>query len=59
MKATKKQMREEIAALRSIGAQMSNLCFNLAQGNKTLEPHDREIMDALRQQWDLIPRSEK
>jgi hypothetical protein len=57
-KVTKDQLRQEIAELRYVGAQMSNICFNLAQGQKLLLPSDREAMDYLRRSWDAIKRSE-
>lgn len=35
-----------------VGAQMSNLCFNLAQPSRSLRDHDREVMKELQQEWD-------
>ena len=57
--ATKAQLRAEIAELRSVGSQMSNLCFNLSQANWQLEPHDRVLMGELYRKWDQIKRMEK
>lgn len=57
--ATKGQLRQEIARLRSIGAQMSNVCFNWSQNKKVLDKSDRELMSNLRIQWDGIERGEK
>lgn len=54
MKQPKKQeLRQEICELRHVGQQMSNVCFNLAQGTKDI---NRELMDQLRKQWDAIQR---
>lgn len=54
--ATKEKLREEICELRHVGVQMSNVCFNLAQGQVNI---NRELLDQLRRQWDAIKRSEK
>jgi hypothetical protein len=60
MKATKQQLREEIKALRFIGGQMSNICFNCSQGGASeLTTANKQIMSELRVKWDAIQRSEK
>lgn len=51
-------LRQEIAELRTVGAQMSNVCFNLQQ-RQTSDPHERQLMRSLRQEWDRIERAEK
>lgn len=65
MTATKQQLREEIAALRLIGSQMANLCFNLGQnarygdfGRMVSGPHLADMYN-LSQQWDAIKKSEQ
>lgn len=54
-RTTKQQLRQEISQLRFIGQQMSNVCFNLAQGATDI---NRELMDQLRREWDAIARAE-
>ncbi len=62
--ATKAELRAEIAELRNIGAQMSNVFFNLAQGTRhtdlgrMVSGADLESMGNLRVQWDAIQRRE-
>jgi len=60
MKATAKQLREEVAALRSVGSLMSNVCFNISQGAGRLADTERqrEMLAELARQWDAIKRSE-
>ena len=41
----------QVARLRTVGGQMSNLCFNLAQSRQIPAEH-RKTMDELRRQWD-------
>lgn len=55
--------REELEAIRRIGAQMANLCYNLfgragLNGERHLTARHLEVMRDLRQEWDAIPRSE-
>jgi hypothetical protein len=63
-RATKAQLREEIAELRHVGAQMANVCFNLGQANATIRklgPECQRAADAmweLRREWDAIKRRE-
>jgi hypothetical protein len=59
MTASKEALRKEATDRRSIGSQMSNLCYNLSQGQKQLTDHDRETMARLVREWDAIPRAEK
>lgn len=65
MKATKAELRQEIAKLRHIGRQMSNVMFNLAQQVIPDYPadkravHQREIFKGLYKQWDEIKRAER
>jgi hypothetical protein len=41
------------AATKSVGSQLSNVAFNLAQRvGQPLTTHDAEILDKLRRQWD-------
>lgn len=56
MKATKKELREEIHGLRSVGGSMSNVCFNLGQDSGPI--HDREMLAMLAKSWDAIKRAE-
>ena len=61
----KQELREEIAELRFVGAQMSNVCFNLAQRAKSnddnvhLTAWEARSFDELRLKWDAIKRREK
>lgn len=55
-------MTEELQRLISIGAQMSNLCFNLSQ--RAWTPYDspgsdivRETMEKLYREWDAARRA--
>ena len=65
MKATKQQLREEIAALRRVGAQMANLCFNLGQDATWRDPgmmvsgSNLVSMYQLSKDWDAIKRVER
>lgn len=57
-RATKAELRQEIAELRHVGAQMANLCFNIGQLCEVKETH----LDAMRElfvQWDAIKRREE
>lgn len=56
--ATKAELRQEIAELRHVGNQMSNLCFNLAQDGRQSQVN-RDCMDQCRRNWDAIKRREK
>ena len=56
MRATKKELREEIRRLRSVGGSMSNVCWNLGQAGRTV--NDREMLAALARSWDAIKRAE-
>jgi hypothetical protein len=66
--AHKRELRREIAELRSVGAQMSNVCFNLGQRYQParnamaeigpLHNFDAKAMSELRLQWDAIKRAE-
>lgn len=59
MSATKQELRREIADLRSVGAMMSNICFNLSQSETRVpNKNDRDCMDDLRVKWDAIARAE-
>ncbi len=64
MKATKQQLREEIIALRHVGRQMANLCFNLGQNSRTSDAgkivsgNNLTIMYDLSKAWDAVKRSE-
>lgn len=56
-KATKQELRQEIDQLRIVGAQMSNLCYNLHQSS-AIDTRLRENMKELYVKWDAIKRSE-
>lgn len=52
-------LRQEISALRFIGAQMANLCFNLGRRSPN-DPLSQQNLDAMRElayQWDEIKRA--
>ncbi len=62
-KATKAELRREIAELREFGRQMSNLCFNIGQNagprdSKSIAGPTLGIMYDLSKRWDLIKRAE-
>jgi hypothetical protein len=57
MKASKKELREEIRRLRKVAGPMSNMCYNLSQSQK-IDSHTRDLMSALRIEYDAIARSE-
>lgn len=60
-KATKEDLRAEIAELREVGQLMSNICFNWGQsgaGFHTLTQDDKDYIDGLRIKWDAIKRRE-
>lgn len=63
-KPTKADLIVEIKALRRVGAQMANLCYNLGQPDdrgQRLEPvseSDKDTMWGLAKQWDAIQRNE-
>lgn len=63
-RATKAELRQEIAELRRVGAQMANVCFNLGQEHgaiRKLSPECDQAADCmwdLRRQWDAIKRRE-
>ena len=56
MKATKKELREEIRSLRDVGGSMSNVCFNLGQDGVRI--NDGDALAALAKSWDAIKRAE-
>lgn len=65
--ATKQQLRDEIKALRWVGAQMSNVCFNLGQRYDDKAADEAPVlifnrnlatMWELRKDWDAIRRAE-
>ena len=58
MKATKAELRREIAELRSVGARMANMCFNWAQHEGYRMTVDCQLMDQMRREWDAIKRAE-
>ena len=58
MKASKQDLRDEIAQLRLVGHQMSNIMFNLAQDD-TQQPENLAWFDRFRKMWDAIERSER
>jgi hypothetical protein len=47
---------EELAARRSIGAQLANICYNVAQYRNTPD-QVRKAMEECRKKWDAIPKS--
>ncbi len=60
-RATKAQLRKEIAALRHVGQKLSNLAFNMGQeaGYKEVPGPEKAMMRKLQKEWDSIPRSER
>ena len=56
-KATKQQLRDEIADLRDPGWQMANLMFALARGH-VLTDAQKRTCDKLRRKWDAVKHSE-
>lgn len=58
-KADKARLRQEIAELRHVGAQMANVFFNWSQNRQVIDPGDREMMNRVRRNWDAIQRAEK
>lgn len=62
-RATKAELRREIADLRMVGCQMSNVCFNLGQhaqmggSGRRVSCHYLASMKDLQQQWDAIRRA--
>lgn len=54
-KARTLALEKEVAELRTVGAQMANACFNMAQMAFLDEP-TRTTMDELRRKWDAIHR---
>lgn len=56
MRHAEEKFVKEIEALRRIGSQMSNICYNLRQ-RKALTDQDRDTMGELVREWDAIPRS--
>lgn len=59
MKASKKELRREIAELRSVGHQLSNMAFNLSQESVPLDERGRRGFKELYKQWDGIKRAER
>lgn len=53
---TKQQLREELAARRSIGRQMSNILWNLGQGHSFSE-RDRTKAREIQESWDAIEKA--
>lgn len=62
--ATKQQLRDEIAMLRCVGAQMANLGFNLGQNTtsadlgRMVSGRNLVCMYHLSKEWDAVKRSE-
>ncbi len=62
--ASKTDLRKEILALRRVGAQMANLCFNLGQNadpmdlGKMVSGPNLCVMYDLSKRWDAVNRSE-
>ena len=65
--STKAELRKEIAELRSVGGQMSAVCFNLGQhydadlpwdARRTVRNTDLQKMQELHIEWDAIKRAE-
>lgn len=54
----RKARAEWLADVLLIGAQMSNCCFNLSQGQKTLTSADRASLKALYERWDVVLTAE-
>lgn len=52
---TLRLMTQERDALRLVGAQMANLCFNLSQ-SKQVSASNAEVMARLCKEWDGIKR---
>lgn len=58
MKATKSELRREIAELRRAGFFLANAAFNLAQ-NEALEVHQRTSLHEAYRAWDAVKRAER
>lgn len=58
MKATKTELRQEIAELRNVGQQLANIALSWSKGKQVLDPDDRELLSVLRRDWDAIKRRE-
>lgn len=52
MTAQTKDRREALTELLSIGLQMSNVCFKVAQSRGDIGPGTIQICDELRRKWD-------
>lgn len=57
-RATKSELRQEIAELRHVGALMANFCFNVSQSDK-IDPGYRQCMKEMQTMWDKIKRRER
>jgi hypothetical protein len=53
------ELRTELAAVRRVGAQMSNVCFNLSQSSACLVEGERRALAELAKEWDAIPRTDE
>lgn len=58
MKASKQELRREVAELRSIGTLMAAMCHNIAQPAWTLNSSDRKYLSECQAKWDAIKRAE-
>jgi phosphoglycerate-specific signal transduction histidine kinase len=57
LKAVNAILAAEISERRHFGAQMANVCYNLAQhADRTLGPHESEILSGLQKNWDRIKK---
>lgn len=57
LRAKAAALTTERDALRSVGARMSNVCFNLKQGCSPLDGRARAAMADLHREYDAIPRA--
>lgn len=57
-KATKAELRAEIAKLRSVGGRLSNVAFNLSQRRDGVGDYE-DLLHRLYKEWDAIERAEK
>lgn len=58
MKATKAELRKEIAALRWAGTFLANIAYNLAQDSKIEERHRQSMRESYKL-WDDVKRAER
>lgn len=61
MKATKKELRQEIQRLRHVGQQFSNMAFNWSQGSTPtqIDMRGKDKLRSLYKEWDSIGRAER